>query len=78
MLREGITYEKKIWNEKGVVWMKELKHSKLNDFIELYEKIKEQEKAVQKEIGNFARMKEETALLMTIPGIGELKILCTM
>lgn len=72
MLREGITYEKKIWNEKGAAWMRGLNHSKLNDFIELYEKIREQEKVVQKEIGNFARMKEETVLLMTIPGIGEL------
>ena len=44
MLREGISYDKKIWNEHGLQWLKKLRHEKLNDFIKLYEMLKQQEK----------------------------------
>jgi len=71
LLREGIRYDRKIWNEQGLKWLKKLQNEKLNHFIKLYETIKEQEKVVTRKIGRIARMKEEIALLTTIPGIGE-------
>ncbi|MEW6687398.1 MAG: IS110 family transposase [Candidatus Edwardsbacteria bacterium] len=71
MLREGIAYDRKIWNEQGTRWLKQLKHEKINDFLATYKLLKEQEKETSRKIASIARMKEEIALLTTIPGIGE-------
>ena len=71
LLREGIKYEKKIWNEKGIDWIKSLENYQLNDFVKLYELTRREEKLTAKKISNIARMKPETELLMTIPGIGD-------
>ena len=72
LLREGITYERKIWSEKGINWLKKFNYPSLNDFITIYEKVVELEKAAQRKIGRLVRAKEETSLLNTIPGVGEL------
>lgn len=69
LIREGITYGS-IWNKKGIVWLKSLDKKQLADLTEIYEKLCEKEKSVEKIIELKARGKIETSLLMTIPGIG--------
>lgn len=71
LLREGIPYESKIWNEKGIEWLKSLNNDQLNDFIKLFEITWNQEKITTKKISNLSRMKVETSLLSSIPGIGD-------
>ena len=71
LLRNGIDYEDKIWNIKGLVWLKKLDHEEINSFLCMYETTKKEEELVKKKIAQIARMKEETILLKTIPGIGD-------
>lgn len=71
LLREGIHYDRKIWNKEGILWLKSLKDEKVDDFLKQHELILEQEKKISKKIGQIVRMKEGTALLKTIPGIGD-------
>lgn len=71
LLREGIKYEKKIWNEDGIEWLGNIEDDKLDDFIKLYELILIKEKATMKKIKSFSKAKEETILISTIPGIGD-------
>lgn len=72
MLREGIPYNRKIWNIKGINWLKNLKNSKIDDFIAVYEIIRKREKLVMNKIKFISNVREDIALLKTIPGIGDL------
>lgn len=72
LLREGIHYERGIWNKEGLSWLKELSDEKIEDFVDVYETIKKKERKTWKKIEDIVRMKEETALLKTIPGVGYL------
>ncbi len=70
LLREGIQYDRKIWNKKGISWLKSLKDEKLEDFITIYELLKKREATVLKKIRFISNVKEDISLLKTIPGIG--------
>lgn len=72
LLSKGISYERNIWNKKGISWLRKLKDEKIDDFADLYEATKKKERKVWKKIEDIVRMKEETALLKTIPGVGYL------
>lgn len=71
LLREGLPYNKKIWNKKGIDWLKSLNDEKIDDFVKQLELILKQENVTLKKIASIVRMKEGTALLKTIPGIGD-------
>ena len=71
LLREGIKYERKIWNDSGLAWLELINDDKLRDFIEIYKKLKEEEKKVSNKISSIAKMHKKISLLTTIPGIGE-------
>lgn len=72
LLRGGISYEKKIWNNNGIWWLKSLKDEKVDAFVRIYGQILREEKKVLKKIGQISRGTELMSLLRTIPGIGEL------
>jgi len=71
LLREGINYKSKLWNSEGIIWLKNLKDEKLDDFITQYELLEKQKRKIDKKIGQIAITKRQTALLQTIPGIGK-------
>lgn len=68
--RNGISYEKDLWNKEGLQWLKELKNYEIDSFLNLYKLIAKEEDTIKKKIEKIAAAKEETALLETIPGVG--------
>ena len=72
LLRVGIEYDRKIWNEIGIKWLKDLRDEKIDAFIRIYGQILIEEKKVLKKIGQISRKTEDMSLLRTIPGVGEL------
>jgi len=71
LLRNGIEYENKIWNIKGLAWLESLDHEEINSFLSMYNTTKKEEELVKAKIARIAKKKEETVLLKTIPGIGD-------
>jgi transposase len=71
LLREGIPYGSKIWNTKGIDWLKKIEDEKLDDFIKLYELTHKKEKEVSQKIKELVGRKRDLELLKTIPGIGD-------
>lgn len=71
LLRDGIPYQKRIWTEKGIAWLKSLDKSYLDSYIRMYEAFKQEEKEYMKILGNISRNGRITNLLRTCQGIGE-------
>jgi len=71
LLREGIPYPKKIWNENALSQLKKLEKEELNDLIDSYWFFRNKEREHLRKIGSISRNTRLTALLMTHPGIGE-------
>jgi transposase len=69
LLREGIKYDENLWDKNGIFWLKSLKDEKIIDFAEVYEILDEKIKKEEKKIDKFAKNKEETRLLDSIPGV---------
>lgn len=61
----------KIWVVSELAWLELINDDKLRDFIEIYKKLKEEEKKVSNKISSIAKMHKKISLLTTIPGIGE-------
>ncbi|MEA3458771.1 MAG: IS110 family transposase [Thermodesulfobacteriota bacterium] len=74
LLRNGIPYKKNVWNENTLSKLAEI-NPNLKNLIVIYNSLKNEEKEVKKRIGNISRNKEETTLLMSVNGIGELSSL---
>lgn len=68
--RNGIAYVKRLWNKDGVVWLKKLKNYEIDGLLKIWELLSKEEHSVKRKIEKIARMKKETILLETIPGIG--------
>lgn len=75
LLRAGTNYPAKLWSVEGMNWLKTIQNPNIQTFVRLYEEHKTEEREILKRIGNIARNKRETALLMTIPGIAEFSAL---
>lgn len=67
--RNGIPYVKKLWGKEGISWLKSLKLYEIDGLLRFWGSSVREEKLVKSKIERIARMKEETTLLDTIPGI---------
>lgn len=72
LLRVGIPYQKRLWNEKALKQLNTLGRDDLNDLIDTYWYLRKKENEVLRRVGAVARNTKQTVLLMTHPGIGEL------
>ena len=68
--RNGISYEKKLWNKEGIAWLKKLKSYEIDSLLGIWKSLAKEENSVKRKIVGMARVKEETILLETIHGIG--------
>lgn len=71
LLREGISYKKRIWNEKCLCELEKNGNPGLNDLIATYRFLHIKENGVLGRVRAVARNSKLTTLLMTHPGIGE-------
>ena len=71
LLRAGIPYNKKIWNEKALTQLRKLEKEELNDLVDSYWFFRKKEQEHLRKIGNISRNTRLSALLATHPGIGE-------
>lgn len=78
LLREGIPYQKKLWNEKSLTELRKLEKDELNDLIDSYWFFRNKEREHLQKIGNISRNTRLSALLATHPGIGEFGALMMM
>lgn len=67
--RNGIAYEKKLWNKTGILWLRNLKNYEVDGLLKIWELLDQEESSVKKKIEKIAKQKEETVLLQSIPGI---------
>lgn len=72
MLREGITYQKRIWNEKSLAELEKLGKLGLNDLIATYRFMHQKENEVLVRVKKISKRSKLTILLMTHTGIGDL------
>ena len=71
LLREGIDYPKRLWNEKALTELRKLEKEELNDLIDSYWHFRNKEREHLRKIGNISRNTRLSALLKTHPGIGD-------
>lgn len=71
LLREGIKYHKRIWNEKSLHELEKLDNLGINDLIQTYRYFKEKEKNALNRIKKISQNTRLARLLMTHPGIGD-------
>jgi transposase len=69
LLRKGATYSKQ-WNKKNLAAFAE-EGQDIQNLINVYTQIMDEEKEVKKRIEQIAHKRKETILLMTMPGIAE-------
>jgi len=69
LLRKGVKYGK-LWNKKSLSKLAEGDQD-INNLVNVYHSLKDEEREVTRRINAFARNMKETTLLMSIPGIAE-------
>jgi len=72
MLREGITFSQRIWNEKSLAELEKLGKLGLNDLIDSYRFLHEKENEALSRVRRVSQHSKLTRLLMTHTGIGDL------
>ena len=68
--RNGISYEDDLWNNEGLMWLKNSKDYEIESYLRLYKNIVKEEGVIKEKIEKTAQSKKETTLLETIPGVG--------
>ena len=68
--RNGIAYEKDIWNRKGIEWLNSLKNEEVDSFLRIYIETDREEKITKKKIEATAILNEDAVKLKSIPGVG--------
>jgi transposase len=68
--RNGIPYEKELWKEEKIAWLKSLNDLEIDNFLRIYDLLRDEEKMTLNLIKKTALMNEEIMLLKTIPGVG--------
>jgi transposase len=74
LLMKGIPYRKNLWTDSRLKKLEVLDHH-LKSLIHLYRVLTAEEKIVKKQAENIARNKKETALLLSLRGVGPLSAL---
>ncbi len=74
LLRRGIPYSKNIWRQTALKELEKL-DPQLKSLIHLYQVFLDEEKIVKKRIETIAQNKKETALLLSLQGVGALSAL---
>jgi len=72
LLRQGIQYKRgpTLFNGRGRQWLRLLKISSVDSYLNMYESTLEEIKILERELKNRARQYKEAQLLTTIPGVG--------
>jgi transposase len=68
--RNGIPYVKELWKKENIAWLKGLESLEIDNFLGIYDFLRDKEKVTLKKIKKTAIMNEDIMLLKTIPGVG--------
>lgn len=70
LCRKGISYEGNLWSKEGIAGLNNMQNDEVKSFLRIYEATKKEVTSVKRKIEQIAKLKEETILLETIPGVG--------
>lgn len=71
LLREGLNYNRRIWNQQGMEHLRSVGDSKIMNFLNIIDVMNEEIKDVTREVNNISCNMLKTKLLQTMRGIGK-------
>lgn len=71
MLRQGLNYNKRVWNQEGMEHLRNIGDEKIINFLNIIDVMNKEIKDVTREVNNISCNMYKTCLLQTMPGIGK-------